>query len=123
MKTSELEALLHSITPGLYRFAFSLIPEELQAQQLVVDCISVICTKDRELLLRALSGYNPEEKDRTIELICRRRLHRIAEKRVKHLGAFSMDNIPFENKPFYQLGFKERSVLFLMQEYQAASTC
>lgn len=51
MKRSQFYQLIEPLTDRLYRFAYSLIPEELQAEQLVIDGLNAYLLKEKKNVL------------------------------------------------------------------------
>lgn len=52
MKRKELYQLVVPLTDKLYRFAYNLIPDDLQAEQLVIDAVNAYLLKERKNIAR-----------------------------------------------------------------------
>ena len=50
MKTIELEKFIQNLSPDLYSFAYILIPDDLQATQLMIDAVSVVMIQKISIL-------------------------------------------------------------------------
>lgn len=51
MKRKEIFSLLSPLSEKLYRFAYTLIPDDLQAEQLVIDSFNAYILKERKKLI------------------------------------------------------------------------
>ena len=51
MKRKELNTLLSPLSEKLYRFAYTLIPDDLQAEQLVIDSFNAFLLRERKKLM------------------------------------------------------------------------
>jgi hypothetical protein len=51
MKRKELHLLLSPLSEKLYRFAYTLIPDDLQAEQLVIDSFNAFLLRERKKLM------------------------------------------------------------------------
>lgn len=51
MKRKEIYTLLSPLSEKLYRFAYTLIPDDLQAEQLVVDSFNAFLLKERKKII------------------------------------------------------------------------
>jgi hypothetical protein len=52
MKRKDFYELISPLTDKLYRFAFNLIPDDLQAEQLVIDSFNAYLLKECKILLK-----------------------------------------------------------------------
>jgi DNA-directed RNA polymerase specialized sigma24 family protein len=52
MKRKDFYQLVLPLTDKLYRFAFTLIPDDLQAEQLVIDSLNAYLIKEKKSILR-----------------------------------------------------------------------
>lgn len=109
MDSSFIRKYLESQTPKLYSFAYALIPDDLQAQQIVLDAHSLLFLKEQDL----------EESEDSIlfTLLCH--IYKLGLKRLGQLeGSLSFR----ENSPqFYQLSIAQRGVLFLSHQLELDS--
>ena len=54
MNKKEVTTLLHSMSDKLYQAAYYLLPDDLQAEQLVIDAINAYLFKEKKFLLSAV---------------------------------------------------------------------
>lgn len=52
MKRKDFYQLVVPVTDKLYRFAYTLIPDDLQAEQLVIDAINAFLIKERKMITK-----------------------------------------------------------------------
>lgn len=110
MNTKELESYLKTLHPDLYSFSYILIPDDLQASQLIVDAIANVLIDRRELIDRILKSEKAEAEKielknflfRAIYLLARKRFHQIK-------SSMNLHNL----EAFYHLELDERALLFL----------
>lgn len=113
MKKSELSSLVDSLIPSLYGFAYALIPDELQAEQLVVDAYSVFMIREKqELSLIHLESENKERAaaKKFIQLELLSDIFDLGKKRSSQLKPI-LEKVK-EHKEFYSLEIIERAVLY-----------
>ena len=91
MKRSEFLTLVQPLTTKLYSFAFSLLPDDLQSEQLVVDGLNAFLLKERKNILnREINLTNKKDMQllrrayfkgilRTMSEIGVRRAHQLSE--------------------------------------------
>ena len=63
MKRKEFFQLLQPLTEKLYRLAWSLVPDDLQAEQLVIDSLNAYLLKEKKQILRSRSLEEMNNKD------------------------------------------------------------
>lgn len=128
MNRSELAPLIDTLIPGFYSFAYALIPDELQAEQLVIDAYSVFLIREegslRELSdLRELrSGSKGKAKDSSRD---RNKLRHFLQKHIItdifELGQTRAPQLKSllresaERSAFYQLETSQRAALHLKE--------
>ncbi|MBL7666082.1 MAG: hypothetical protein JNM93_13180 [Bacteriovoracaceae bacterium] len=98
--------------PQCFSFAYTLIPDELQSQQLVIDSYEAT-------LLDRVSFEGNEKEQIQLELL--KRIYELAERRSYQLEGqvFSAESISPKNEIYYSsLGIKQRAVLFLYHKAQ-----
>lgn len=96
----------------LFSFAYNLIPDDLEARQLVIDAIhSFLIEQKNEWEEREL-----EAKAQVYSKFFYKKIFEIASKRIAHVGHFS-DQTIIDNKEshfsFFKLSLLERAILFL----------
>ena len=106
MKDDQLEKFLEQSTPEFYSFAFVLIPDDLQAGQLVIDSLAAFLISKKYLLEN--DGYISQHMDIKIEII--HLIYDLAKKRF-HQVHLSLDEL--NNVGFYTLDFEQRAALYL----------
>ena len=52
MKTEELQKYIQNLSPDLYSFAYVLVPDDLQASQLMIDCVQSFLIQKKSLVER-----------------------------------------------------------------------
>ncbi len=114
MKIEEFESYLKKIHPDLYSFSFILIPDDLQASQLIVDGLSYVLMNKRSIFDRLINksqNFSIELDDFKMNLY--KAIYEIAQKRFLQIRT-SVETKDLDN--FYSLEFDERAVIFLRQK-------
>ncbi len=114
VKFLELEKYLKYTYKELFNFAFCLLPDDLQAQQLVLDSVAVLLLDDNELIRDCVEKNNFTEKNpflKQIKIFLLKSIYKIASKRFSQIKS----SMNFEGKysSFYKLGIEEKAILFL----------
>ena len=115
MKTIELEKFIQNLSTDLYSFAFILIPDDLQATQLMIDSVSAFMIKGKSLIEKWTSaseeeiGHNSEE----IKIHLYKSMYELSKKRYNQLR-LSFKTIEDESG-FFSLDFDDKAVLFLQE--------
>lgn len=115
MNKVDFEPFLTTQLSKLFSFAFSLIPEELQAEQLVIDAYSVFAVREKDTI-EDFDLDLEDVKDRAIikRFITLHMLAEIYELGVKKSAHFKNSLVPPVGKEaFYSLDVSQRAVLFL----------
>jgi hypothetical protein len=116
MKRLEFEKLLSLLGHDLFSFAFILIPDDLQAGQLVVDAIgSFLISHNAKAITMAQSKIKINQSEVLFmkkELL--RNVYELARKRY-HQIKLSINEIENKND-FYSLDFDEKAVLYLKEK-------
>jgi hypothetical protein len=122
MKRMEFFQLAQPLTDKLYRLAYVLLPDDLQAEQLVIDGTNAYLIKEKnKLLSRELNFDNKKEV-----LLARRSVLKGIIKYINEIGVRRslqlMDqmrlNAPGEFRAFYGLDPKVRMALTLRYDFQ-----
>lgn len=111
MKRNDLISIVDSIIPGLYSFSYALIPDELQAEQLIVDAFSVFLIREEEDI-KALEMESARERaasKRYAQTSLLIDIFDLAKKRAPQLASL-LRNVR-EHKSFYELDILHRAVL------------
>lgn len=116
MKTDELQKYIQNLSPDLYSFAYVLIPDDLQASQLMIDCVQSYLVQKRPAIERMALAKNKvvrnlfdETKAHLFQII-----FELAKKRYKQLK-MSFSEVE-QNGGFFSLELEEKSVLFLKEK-------
>ena len=114
----EFETHLQSVIPDLYSFSYALIPDVLQAQQVVIDAISAIVLTKSEFFEQGLLEDQDEEiflKNVKVDLLqC---IFSLSKKRIDQISD-GIDEEPFDSDefaPFYSLDLLSRAIIFLSE--------
>lgn len=113
MKKIEFEKFLSIVSNDLYSFAYILIPDDLQASQLVVDSIQSLIISKRHTIDELF--VDKKNSDHSLELL---QIKRILMGNVYHLAKrrYQQIKLSIENDDidaFYSLEVDEKSILFL----------
>ena len=112
VKKNQIESYLVTIYPELYDFAFALIPEDLQAEQMVIDAVCVLMINDAGMLNtfgdKALGGQELYFK---VQRQMYKHLFTLGQKRSEQMtnGMKGQSTHP----DFFQMDLPSRAVLFL----------
>lgn len=111
VKIEEFEKYLKNLYPELYSFAYILIPDDLQASQLIIDSIANMLLEKKIMFDRLLNQNDKTESDlQEIKLHILKAIFNIAEKRFHQIKS-SVDLVNLD--PFYHLDFEERALVYL----------
>jgi hypothetical protein len=123
MKRMDFYLLLKPVTDKLYRMAFCLIPDDLQAEQLVIDSLNAYLIKDKKHIL-AMAEYETLSKK---DILIKRRssfkgvlkyMGEIGVRRASQLKDQLNSSRPVEFQKFYSLEPKVRLVFTLRYDFQ-----
>ena len=122
MKRKDFYQLALPLTEKLYRFAYTLIPDDLQAEQLVIDSINAYLLKERKSITkRELDMTSKKETQlirRTYFKAILKHLSDIGVRRSLQLSEQMKVHRPKEFAAFYTLEPKVRFVITLRYEAQ-----
>lgn len=120
MTRKEFFDLIRPLTDKLYRHAYSLVPDDLQAEQLVIDGVNAFLLKERKAILNR--GVNAQDK-KEMQLLKRtyfksilRYIGDIGCRRSLQLMEQMKLSAPEDFRGFYTLEPKTRFVLGLRYE-------
>lgn len=114
------EPHIHKLTPELFSFGHALIPDDLQAQQIVIDAVAAFAVEHKELLARLSVEEDKETQGIFLNQVKRqiyRNMFQIGKRRCEQLRELCHDINKFQ--AFYRLPVFDRAVLFLKQKVQA----
>jgi hypothetical protein len=122
MKRKEFYALTLPLTDKLYRFAFTLIPDDLQAEQLVIDSLNAFLIKERKSIMKKEVDLNSKKETQILRRIFFKGLLRYmgdigARRSVQLIEQMKVER-PEEFSAFYSLEPKVRFVISLRYEGQ-----
>ena len=115
MKTIELEKFIQNLSTELYSFAFILIPDDLQATQLMIDSVSAFIIKNKYLVekWKGASGTEITSHSQDIKIHLYKAMYDLSKKRYGQLRLSFKD---IEDKSgFFSLEFDDKAVLFLKE--------
>lgn len=123
MKRKDFYQLLHLVKDKLYRIAANLIPDDLQAEQLVIDSLNAYLIKEKKKILAARGFETLTKKD--IQLQRRfyfkgilKYMSEIGVRRSYQLSDQIKLSRPSDFQPFYALAPKVRLVISLRYDFQ-----
>lgn len=116
MKTEELQKYIQNLSPDLYSFAYVLIPDDLQASQLMIDCVQSFLIQKKSLVEKMGLTKNRI----VINLLDETKLHLLrivfdlSRKRYQQLK-MSFKDVE-QSGGFFSLEFDEKAVLYLKEK-------
>ncbi len=115
MKTIELEKYIQNLSTDLYSFAFILIPDDLQATQLMIDSVSAFMIKNKALIDKWKSATEEEVVTHSMDIRIHlyKAMYDLSKKRYNQLR-LSFKDIE-DNSGFFSLAFDDKAVLFLQE--------
>ena len=112
MKTSDLEIIIKNLAPELYGYAYILIPDDLQAGQLIIDATQNFLLRKKFFIDKILQSEASNEVVNEVQLRLLQAVYEIAKKRY-HQIKMSFDSSENLNNYFLSLEFEEKSMLYL----------
>jgi hypothetical protein len=112
MKTPELEKFIQNLSPDLYSFAYILIPDDLQATQLMIDSVAAFLIQKKSLLDKWMSQDEATFKE-DLKVHLYKSMYDLSKKRYNQLR-MSFKNIE-DGSGFFSMEFDEKAVLFLQE--------
>lgn len=116
VKIEDFEIYLKNLHPDLYSFSYILIPDDLQASQLIVDSLANVMLEKKSMVERILSKNDHNDEDlKLLKSQIFKAIFEIAKKRFHQIkSAVDLENLD----PFYHLEFEERATVFLKHRYK-----
>lgn len=115
MKTEELKKFIQNLSPDLYSFAYVLIPDDLQASQLMIDCVQSFLIQKKPLIDRMFlsktkiaTNFSDEVRYSLFKIV-----FELSKKRYQQLK-MSFSDVE-QNGGFFSLDFDEKAILFLKE--------
>lgn len=122
MIRKEFYLLIQPLTEKLYRFAHSIVPDDLQAEQLVIDSLNAYLIKERKSILNRKANLQSKKELQVLRRMFFKGILRymsdIGLRRANQLGEQFKIEAPTEFKAFYNLEPRARLVLKLRYEAQ-----
>lgn len=113
MKTQELQKYIQNLSPELYSFAYVLIPDDLQASQLMIDCVQSFLIQKKSLIDKMNQSKNKIVKN-LLEETSLHLLHTVFDLSRKRYQQLKMSFKDVEESGgFFGLDFDEKAVLYL----------
>jgi len=115
MKTDELQKFIQNLSPDLYSFAYVLIPDDLQASQLMIDCVQSYLVQKRPLIERMALSKNKIVRNLLDETKAHlfKTIFELSKKRYQLKMSFSEVE---QNGGFFALELEEKAVLYLKEK-------
>ena len=116
MKTEELQNYIKNLSPELYSFAYVLVPDDLQASQLMIDCVQAFLIQKKALIEKMGQTKNKIVKNLLEEtkLNLIKIVYELSRKRYKHLK-ISLSDVEGSGG-FFSLDFDEKAILYLKEK-------
>jgi hypothetical protein len=113
MKIEELQEYIQNLSPELYSFAYVLIPDDLQASQLMIDSVQAFIVQKKILIDKMGSSKNRILRNLLDEtkLYLLRIIFDLSRKRYQQLK-MSFKDVE-QSGGFFALEFDEKAVLYL----------
>lgn len=122
MKRKDFYLAVQPLIDKLYRFAFTLIPDDLQAEQLVIDGMNAYLLKERKTLLKKEIDLNSKKEVQLFRRLAFKGILRymcdIGVRRSTQLNEQMKVGRPTEYAAFYALDSKVRAVFSLRYDFQ-----
>lgn len=122
MKRKDFFQLIQPLTEKLYRFAYTLIPDDLQAEQLVIDGLNAYLLKEKKTISKKEIDLNSKKETQLIRRMIfkgiLRYISEIGTRRSLQLNEQMRLNIPKDFTPYYSLEPKVRLVMSLRYDSQ-----
>jgi hypothetical protein len=122
MKRSDFTSLLQPLTEKLYQMAYALVPDDLQAEQLVIDSVNAFLVRERRAILnRPFSAAEKKEVTEVRRAYYKgvlRSMSEIGVRRAVQMAEQLRSETPVEFKKFYDLDPRIRFILKLRFEAQ-----
>ena len=111
MKNSDLESIIKNLGPDLYGFAYTLIPDDLQAGQLIIDAVSNFLLSKKSLIEKLLKADANSETTQEVQLRLFQIIYETAKKRFHQIQlSFTTED---QKNFFFSLDLDEKAMLYL----------
>jgi hypothetical protein len=120
MKKKEFLEILDPVTPKLYSFAYSMIPDDLQAKQLIVDAANIFFIKEKDFVESIATEWAGKQADRSLksqynkEIVraMMEHLFKLGQRRFNQVFPFA-DSLKAKGAYYRELDTATRAVMFL----------
>ncbi len=120
MKRKDFFQLVQPVTEKLYRVAYTIIPDDLQAEQLVIDSFNAFLIKEKKMILASREYESMSKK----EILVKRRsifkniLFYMTQIGVRRSGQLTDQTKQTDFKTYFGLEVKVRLVMTLRFDFQ-----
>lgn len=119
MKKVELQTLVNSLIPKFYSFAYALVPDELQAEQMVIDAYAVFLVREKNFITEFKYKGDKKEKSAMKKFIMAHMLSELYQTGLKRASQLKVlgqrDHGQYDS--FYRLKANYRAILFLKESF------
>jgi hypothetical protein len=116
MKIEELQKYIQNLSPDLYSFAYVLIPDDLQASQLMIDCVQSFLIQKKQLVEKIALSKNKIVRNHSeeIKLNLLKIVFELSKRRYQQLK-ISFSDVE-GNGGFFSMDFDEKASLYLREK-------
>ena len=118
MKKNEMQQIVNSLIPKLYSFAYALVPDELQAEQMIIDAYAVFLVREKNFITDFKYSRDKKEKSALKKYVMANMISDLFD-----LGAKRYAQLKYLGKKdfgqfdaFYRLSTAQRGILFLKEK-------
>ncbi len=99
MSTNQLEEYILSLLPEFFSFSYTLLPEEFQAQQIVIDSITAVFIKKKDVFQNSAKEEFIIQINEVIREWVYEQIFILCKRRLQHnIMIVSHDSLSMENK-------------------------
>lgn len=120
MKRKDFFELVRPVTEKLYRVAYNIIPDDLQAEQLVIDSFNAFLIKEKKMILAAREYESMSKKDILVKrrMIFKNILSYMSQIGVRRSSQLTDQIQTTDFKTYFGLETKVRLVMTLRFDFQ-----
>ncbi len=113
MKSEEIQKYIQNLSPDLYSFAYVLVPDDLQASQLMIDGVQSFLVQKKAFIDKILFAKNKSSISQfeEVKLCILKIIFELSKKRYQQLK-MSFQVVELKGG-FFSLDFEEKAVLYL----------
>jgi len=118
MKSEEIQKYIQNLSPELYSFAYVLVPDDLQASQLMIDSVQSFLIQKKVFIDKILDAKNKinQAHFEELKMSLLKIIFELSKKRYQQLK-MSLKVVEQESS-FFSLDFEEKAVLYLRDKMQ-----